>query len=214
MNLLIMGAPGTGKGTMSALIKDEYHVVHVSTGDMLREAIADKTEIGLKAQEYMAKGALVPDEIIHGIIYERLQKDDMKNGFLFDGYPRTIEQAIDLDNILNSLGMKIDAVINLGVDDEVLKERIVGRRTCSKCKEIYHVKTKPSKVEGVCDICGGELTQRKDDTLEALTTRLEAYYASTKPVIGYYEKMGLVSNINADQSREDVFKDIKSILGE
>ena len=214
MNLLIMGAPGTGKGTMSALIKDEYHVVHVSTGDMLREAIADKTEIGLKAQEYMAKGALVPDEIIHGIIYERLQKDDMKNGFLFDGYPRTIEQAIDLDNILNSLGMKIDAVINLDVDDEVLKERIVGRRTCSKCKEIYHVKTKPSKVEGVCDICGGELTQRKDDTLEALTTRLEAYYASTKPVIGYYEKMGLVSNINADQSREDVFKDIKSILGE
>ena len=214
MNLLIMGAPGTGKGTMSALIKDEYHVVHVSTGDMLREAVNEKTAVGLKAQEYMGKGSLVPDEIIHEIIFERLQKDDMKNGFLFDGYPRTNEQAVDLDEILKSLNMKIDKVINLNVDDEVLKERIVGRRTCSKCKEIYHIKNKPSKVEGICDVCGGELIQRKDDTLEALSNRLDSYYASTKPVIEYYEKMGLVSNINSDQLPEKVFEDIKSVLGD
>ncbi|MBR0462103.1 MAG: adenylate kinase [Erysipelotrichaceae bacterium] len=213
MNILIMGAPGTGKGTMSALIKEHYDVVHVSTGDMLRQAVAEKTEVGLKAQEYMNKGALVPDEVIHDIILERLAKDDIKKGFLFDGYPRTLEQAIDLDKILESLNMKIDHIIDLKVDDEILKDRITGRRTCKDCKEIYHIKNKPSKVEGVCDVCGGELIQRKDDTLEALSTRLEAYYASTKPVIEYYEKTGLVKTIDASKKAEEVFEDIKSVLG-
>ena len=213
MNILIMGAPGTGKGTMSALIKEHYDVVHVSTGDMLRQAVAEKTEVGLKAQEYMNKGALVPDEVIHDIILERLAKDDIKKGFLFDGYPRTLEQAIDLDRILESLNMKIDHIIDLKVDDEILKDRITGRRTCKDCKEIYHIKNKPSKVEGVCDVCGGELIQRKDDTLEALSTRLEAYYASTKPVIEYYEKTGLVKTIDASKKAEEVFEDIKSVLG-
>ena len=213
MNILIMGAPGTGKGTMSALIKEHYDVVHVSTGDMLRQAVAEKTEVGLKAQEYMNKGALVPDEVIHDIILERLAKDDIKKGFLFDGYPRTLEQAIDLDKILESLNMKIDHIIDLKVDDEILKDRITGRRTCKDCKEIYHIKNKPSKVEGVCDVCGGELIQRKDDTLEALSTRLEAYYASTKPVIEYYEKTGLVKTIDASKKAEEVFEYIKSVLG-
>lgn len=213
MNILIMGAPGTGKGTMSALIKEHYDVVHVSTGDMLRQAVAEKTEVGLKAQEYMNKGALVPDEVIHDIILERLAKDDIKKGFLFDGYPRTLEQAIDLDKILESLNMKIDHIIDLKVDDEILKDRITGRRTCKDCKEIYHIKNKPSKVEGVYDVCGGELIQRKDDTLEALSTRLEAYYASTKPVIEYYEKTGLVKTIDASKKAEEVFEDIKSVLG-
>ena len=183
-----MGAPGTGKGTMSALIKDSYDVVHVSTGDMLRQAVAEKTAVGLKAQEYMNKGALVPDEIIHDIILERLAKDDIRKGFLFDGYPRTLEQAVDLDKILDTLDMKIDRVINLEVGDEILKDRITGRRTCKDCKEIYHIRNKAPKVEGICDVCGGELVQRKDDTLEALSTRLETYYASTRPVIEYYER--------------------------
>ena len=213
MNILIMGAPGTGKGTMSALIKDSYDVVHVSTGDMLRQAVAEKTAVGLKAQEYMNKGALVPDEIIHDIILERLAKDDIRKGFLFDGYPRTLEQAVDLDKILDTLDMKIDRVINLEVGDEILKDRITGRRTCKDCKEIYHIRNKAPKVEGICDVCGGELVQRKDDTLEALSTRLEAYYASTRPVIEYYERKGLVSTIDAAKAADRVFEDIRSGLG-
>ncbi len=213
MNLLIIGAPGTGKGTMSSLIVDEYKVVHVSTGDMLREAVANKTEVGLKANEYMTKGQLVPDSVIHDIISERLAKNDIKQGFLFDGYPRTYEQALDLADILKGLNMKIDCVINLNLDEEVLKKRITGRRVCSKCKEIYHIENKPSKVDGICDKCGGELIQRKDDTLESLSTRLEAYHASTKPVIDYYQQFGLVKDVNADQKPEAVFKDIKAVLG-
>ena len=212
MNLLIMGAPGTGKGTMSNILVEKYGLVHVSTGDMLREAVANKTPVGLKAEEYMNKGALVPDEIIHDIILERLSKDDIKQGFLFDGYPRTLAQAEDLQTILDELNMPIDSVINLNVDDEIIKGRITGRRICKSCGAIYHTANKPSKVEGVCDECGGELYQRKDDTLESLSTRLEAYHSSTKPVIEYYEKMGLVNNIDASKGVNDVFEQIKSIL--
>ena len=213
MNILIMGAPGTGKGTMSKRIRENYDVVHISTGDMLRQAVEEKTAVGLKAQEYMNKGALVPDEIIHDIILERLSKDDIKKGFLFDGYPRTLDQAIDLDKILDTLNMNIDHILNLEVNDEVLKDRITSRRTCSKCKTIYNTKTHNPKVEGVCDVCGGEVIQREDDTLEALSNRLEAYYAQTKPVIDYYKKDRQVSNINGDNDRELVFGEIKSILG-
>lgn len=213
MNILIMGAPGTGKGTMSQLIKEHYDVVHVSTGDMLRQAVENKTTLGLKVQEYMSAGALVPDEVIHNIILERLAKDDIKKGFLFDGYPRTVKQAIDLDEILGKLNMNIDYIINLDVDVEILKERITGRRTCRNCKEIYHIKNMPPKVEGTCDLCGGELITREDDTLEALMKRLDEYYASTKPVIDYYEKTGLVHNIDGGRDANEVFEDIKAILG-
>ncbi len=213
MNILIMGAPGTGKGTMSQLIKEHYDVVHVSTGDMLRQAVENKTTLGLKVQEYMSAGALVPDEVIHNIILERLAKDDIKKGFLFDGYPRTVKQAIDLDEILGKLNMNIDCIINLDVDVEILKERITGRRTCRNCKEIYHIKNMPPKVEGTCDLCGGELIIREDDTLEALMKRLDEYYASTKPVIDYYEKTGLVHNIDGGRDANEVFEDIKAILG-
>lgn len=213
MNILIMGAPGTGKGTMSQLIKEHYDVVHVSTGDMLRQAVENKTALGLKVQEYMSAGALVPDEVIHNIILERLAKDDIKKGFLFDGYPRTVKQAIDLDEILGKLNMNIDYIINLDVDVEILKERITGRRTCRNCKEIYHIKNMPPKVEGTCDLCGGELITREDDTLEALMKRLDEYYASTKPVIDYYEKTGLVHNIDGGRDANEVFEDIKAILG-
>lgn len=213
MNILIMGAPGTGKGTMSQLIKEHYDVVHVSTGDMLRQAVENKTALGLKVQEYMSAGALVPDEVIHNIILERLAKDDIKKGFLFDGYPRTVKQAIDLDEILGKLNMNIDCIINLDVDVEILKERITGRRTCRNCKEIYHIKNMPPKVEGTCDLCGGELITREDDTLEALMKRLDEYYASTKPVIDYYEKTGLVHNIDGGRDANEVFEDIKAILG-
>ncbi len=151
MNLLIIGAPGTGKGTMSNLIIKDYEVAHVSTGDMLRAAISAQTEVGLLAKSYMDKGQLVPDETIHNVITEYFDNNKSKSGFLFDGYPRTVKQAEDFDGILKSEGMILDRVICLSLDDEILKNRITGRRVCPDCKEIYHITNKPSKVEGICD---------------------------------------------------------------
>lgn len=212
MNLLIIGAPGTGKGTMSNLIIKDYEVAHVSTGDMLRAAISAQTEVGLLAKSYMDKGQLVPDETIHNVITEYFDNNKSKSGFLFDGYPRTVKQAEDFDEILKSEGMILDKVICLSLDDEVLKNRITGRRVCPDCKEIYHITNKPSKVEGTCDKCGGKLVQRSDDTLEALEKRLVAYYEQTRPVVDYYEAKNLVSYINADQETEKVYEDIKKVL--
>ena len=212
MNLLIVGAPGAGKGTMAELIIKEYGIVHVSTGNMLREAIANKLEVGLAAQSYMEKGALVPDSIIHDIILERLSRDDMDKGFMFDGYPRTLNQAEDLDVILKSINKKIDVVINLDIEDEELVKRITGRRLCPKCGEIYNIYSKPSVKENVCDKCGSELTTRKDDNLESLTVRLNEYHHNTEPVLGYYKKMDIVKDVNAKRSANEVFEDIKSIL--
>ena len=212
MNLLIIGAPGTGKGTMSNLIIKDYEVAHVSTGDMLRAAISAQTEVGLLAKSYMDKGQLVPDETIHNVITEYFDNNKSKSGFLFDGYPRTVKQAEDFDEILKSEGMILDKVICLSLDDEILKNRITGRRVCPDCKEIYHITNKPSKVEGTCDKCGGKLVQRSDDTLEALEKRLVAYYEQTRPVVDYYEAKNLVSYINADQTTEKVYEDIKKVL--
>lgn len=212
MNLLIIGAPGAGKGTMSELILNNYHLVHVSTGDMLRAAVKAGTPVGLKAQEYMNKGALVPDEVIHDIIVERLSQDDIEAGFLFDGYPRTKAQAEDLDSILKELNKKIDCVINMNIDDEVLIKRITGRRLCPVCGEIFNIYFKAPEKKGICDKCGAELIQRKDDNLDSLKVRLEEYHKNTQAVIEYYEKAGIVKDVNADQSREEVFNEIKAVL--
>ena len=212
MNLLIIGAPGAGKGTMSELILNNYHLVHVSTGDMLRAAVKAGTPVGLKAQEYMNKGALVPDEVIHDIIVERLSQDDIEAGFLFDGYPRTKAQAEDLDLILKELNKKIDCVINMNIDDEVLIKRITGRRLCPVCGEIFNIYFKAPEKEGICDKCGAELIQRKDDNLDSLKVRLEEYHKNTQAVIEYYEKAGIVKDVNSDQSREEVFNEIKTVL--
>lgn len=212
MNLLIIGAPGVGKGTMSEYIIKGYNVVHISTGDMLRAAIKEQTPVGLKAQEFMAGGKLVPDSIIHDIIVDRLSKDDVKQGFLFDGYPRTLEQAKDLSKILENLNMKIDAVVNLDIDDEIVVKRITGRRICMKCGNIHNIYFKAPKVEGVCDVCGEKLTTRSDDNEDSLKIRLNAYHSSTQPVIEYYEKDGIVKHINANQKPEDEFNDIKKSL--
>ena len=212
MNLLIIGAPGAGKGTMSDLLIDNYHLVHVSTGDMLRAAVRAGTPVGLKAQEYMNKGALVPDEVIHDIIVERLSQDDVNDGFLFDGYPRTLAQAEDLDLILKQINKKIDRVINLDIEDEELIKRITGRRLCPTCGEIFNIYYKAPAKEGVCDKCGADLIQRKDDNLESLTVRLEEYHKNTQPVIEYYEAAGIVSHINAKQGVDEVYEDIKAAL--
>lgn len=212
MNLLIIGAPGTGKGTMSSLIINDYDVVHVSTGDMLREAISSNSEVGLMAKSYMDKGQLVPDETIHNVIIEFLEHNDLNGGFLLDGYPRTVVQAKDFDGILSLEGKKLDRVICLKLDDEILKNRITGRRVCPNCKEIYHITNKPSKVDGICDKCGSHLVQRSDDTLDALNKRLVAYYEQTKPVVDYYNEKNLVSYVDANQTTEKVYEDIKKIL--
>ncbi|MBQ6217538.1 MAG: adenylate kinase [Erysipelotrichaceae bacterium] len=212
MNLLIIGAPGAGKGTMSDLLIDNYHLVHVSTGDMLRAAVKAGTPVGLKAQEYMNKGALVPDEVIHDIIVERLSQDDVNDGFLFDGYPRTLAQAEDLDLILKQINKKIDRVINLDIEDEELIKRITGRRLCPTCGEIFNIYYKAPAKEGICDKCGAELIQRKDDNLESLTVRLEEYHKNTQPVIEYYEAADIVSHINAKQGVNEVYEDIKAAL--
>lgn len=212
MNLLIVGAPGVGKGTMSKFLVKEYGVEHISTGDMLREAVANATPVGLKAKEHMENGTLVPDDIINEIIHDRLSKDNGANGFLFDGYPRTVNQAKSLTEILDKLGLKIDAVINLEVDDDVLVKRITGRRTCPKCGSTFNIYYKIPKIENVCDDCGEKLIIRQDDNLESLTNRLSEFHKNTEPVIEYYEKDNLVKHINADQKREDEFADIRKSL--
>lgn len=212
MNLLIIGAPGVGKGTMSNLLIDEYKLVHVSTGDMLRAAVANKTKVGLLAESYMSNGQLVPDEVIHDIIVERLSQDDIKQGFLFDGYPRTKTQAIDLNEILKQLNLKIDVVLNLQIDDDVVVKRITGRRTCSKCGSIYNIYFGPSKVEGICDNCGSQLSIRKDDNVDSLKIRLSEFHKNTQPVIEYYKQQGIVSNINGDQAIENEYNEIKKVL--
>lgn len=212
MNLLIIGAPGAGKGTVSDRIIKDYELVHVSTGDMLREAVKNGTPVGLQAQGYMNRGELVPDEVIHDIIVERLSRDDVDAGFLFDGYPRTKNQAVDLDEILKHLDKKVDCVIDLDIDDEDLIKRITGRRLCPDCGEIYNIYYKPSKVEGVCDKCGGTLIQRKDDNPDSLKVRLEEYHKNTQPVIEYYEKMDIVRHVDASMSKDEVYDSVKNIL--
>ncbi len=212
MNLLIIGAPGAGKGTMSDILIKNFDLVHISTGDMLREAVRNETPVGKIAQGYMNAGALVPDEVIHDIIVERLSKDDLDNGFLFDGYPRTKAQAEDLSGILKQLGKKIDAVINLDIPDEDLIKRITGRRLCPACGEIYNIYFKKPSKEGFCDKCGAELIQRKDDNLESLEVRLSEYHKNTQPLIEYYEEMGLVKNTDASKGVDVVFEEIRSFL--
>ena len=212
MNLLIIGAPGVGKGTMSNLLIDDYKLVHVSTGDMLRVAVSNQTPVGKIASEYMNKGQLVPDEVIHDIIVERLKQDDIKNGFLFDGYPRTLNQAIDLDKILLELNMKIDAVLNLTIDDSVVVKRITGRRTCKKCGSIYNIYFGAPKIENVCDKCGEQLSMRSDDNEESLKQRLEEFHKNTQPVIEYYEKQNVVHNVNGDQTIDGEYQDIVKVL--
>ena len=212
MNILIMGPAGAGKGTMSDLILKEYNIAHISTGDMLRENVRNSTALGLEAQSYMNQGKLVPDDLINAMVEERIQQPDCANGYLLDGFPRTLVQAEVFDKIAKKIGKEVDAVIDLQVKFEILEERITGRRICPKCGAIYHIHNHTSKVEGVCDVCGSELQQRKDDTVEQLKVRMEAYESSTKPVIDYYDQKGVVTHIDAAQKPEKVFEDIKKAL--
>ena len=213
MKLLIMGRPGAGKGTQAANIKEYYNIPHISTGDMFRAAMKNGTKLGLLAKSYMEKGALVPDEVTIGIVEERLQEDDCKNGFLLDGFPRTIAQAEAFDAFLTSNNIKLDAALNVDVDASILIRRMVGRRVCKTCGATYHVEFNPSKKEGVCDNCGSPLIQRPDDTEETAVNRLETYDAQTAPLLDFYAKKNLLKTVNGDQPLDKVFDDIKAVLG-
>lgn len=212
MNILIMGGPGAGKGTMSEKIVEEYKINHISTGDIFRSEIGKQTELGMKAKGYMDQGLLVPDEVTNAMVKSYLERLDNKNGFLLDGYPRTIDQAKAFDEMSKGTSLVIDKVLALDISLDELAARVTGRRLCRGCSEIYHVTNKPSQKEGICDKCGGELYQRKDDTVESLKVRLEEYRTSTMPVLEYYRMQGLVSMIDASQSIEDVWNDTRKAL--
>ena len=214
MRAVLLGPPGAGKGTQAERLEEKYGVPQISTGDIFRKNIKEGTELGKKAQEYTNSGQLVPDELVVDLVKDRLMQDDCKNGYLLDGFPRTIFQAEQLDKFLEEQGQKLDAVINFEVANDVLIERLTGRRVCKNCGASCHVKFTPPKVEGVCDKCGGELEQRKDDSRETAENRLAVYEESTAPLIGYYSKTGALKNFNADQDIEKVFAEICAELGD
>lgn len=203
-----MGLPGAGKGTQAEMIKEKYNIPHISTGDMFRQAIKDETELGKKAKAFMDEGALVPDEVTNGIVEERLAKDDCNNGFLLDGFPRTVPQAEALDEITEKQGKRIDYVIHVDVPAEKLVERLTGRRVCPSCGATYHVTNKPPKVEGVCDHDGTELIQRDDDKAETVQKRLEVNIEQTKPLLDFYEEKGVLVTVDGDRAIDEVFADI------
>jgi adenylate kinase len=213
MKLLIMGRPGAGKGTQAANIKDYYKIPHISTGDMFRAAMKNETKLGLEAKKYMEKGLLVPDEVTIGIVEERLLEDDCKNGFLLDGFPRTIAQAEALDAFLAKNGVKLEAVLDVNVPAEILVRRMVGRRVCKTCGATFHVEFNAPKVEGICDNCGAKLIQRPDDTEETAVNRLAVYDENTAPLLDFYAKKNLLKTVNGDQPLDKVFDDIKEVLG-
>lgn len=195
-NLIIFGPPGAGKGTQSDAIKEKLQVNHLSTGDMLREAIKNQTEIGKQAKQYTDAGKLVPDEVVIGIVKDKVQSLGADKGILFDGFPRTLAQAEALDKMLESLGRKIDTVVSLDVPDENIVKRLTGRRMCTACNIIYHIQAKPPEKDGVCDQCGGALIIRDDDNESVIRNRLNTYHGQTSPVLGYYREKGVLMEVD------------------
>jgi len=212
VNLVLMGLPGAGKGTQAEKIVEQYGIPHISTGDMFRAAMKEGTELGLKAKSFMDKGELVPDEVTIGIVRERLAKDDCQNGFLLDGFPRTVPQAEALEALLSELNKKIDFVINISVDKSILMERLTGRRICKECGATYHLVFNPPAKEGICDRCGGELYQRADDHAETVKNRLDVNIKQQEPLLTFYETKGYLRTINGQQDINKVFADIQDLL--
>ncbi len=213
MNLMVFGAPGVGKGTQAKFLVEKYGIPQISTGDMLRAAIVQKTAMGLEAKKFMDEGKLVPDSTIIGIIKDRLSKDDCKNGFILDGFPRTLKQAEALNDLMKNSGNKLDKVLSFDAPDELIVQRIAGRRVCPKCGTTYHTEFNPPKVEGICDVCGTALIIRKDDNVDTVKNRLETYHAQTAPLIDFYKKMGVFVQIDGSQELSQVTKDMFDALG-
>ncbi|MBU8880222.1 adenylate kinase [Bacillus sp. FJAT-29790] len=213
MNLVLMGLPGAGKGTQAEKIVQKYGIPHISTGDMFRAAIKGETELGLQAKSFMDKGELVPDEVTIGIVRERLSKNDCEKGFLLDGFPRTVAQADALENILTQLGKQINYVINVDVDQDILMDRLTGRRICKDCGATYHLVFNPPAKEGICDRCDGELYQRADDNEATVKNRLDVNIKQTKPLLDFYESKGYLRNIDGQQEIDKVFSDLDVLLG-
>lgn len=207
-----MGLPGAGKGTQAEKIVQKYQIPHISTGDMFRQAIKDGTELGLKAKSYMDKGELVPDEVTVGIVRERLSKSDCQAGFLLDGFPRTVQQAESLDQILNDLNKEIDYCIHINVDKNILMERLTGRRICKSCGATYHLVFNPPQVANTCDKCGGELYQRPDDHAETVQNRLDVNVKQMKPLLDFYASKDVLKTINGVQEINKVFEEIDKLL--
>lgn len=218
MIIIMLGAPGTGKGTVAEILQEKLGIKQVSTGDIFRKNIKDRTEIGVLAEKYISKGNLVPDDVTIAIVKDRLEKPDVENGIILDGFPRTLKQAEELDKILAQKGKKVDKVINLTTPDEEIVERVANRRICSnqECKAVYNIVLNPPKVEGICDKCGHELIRRKDDTEETIRLRLKNYYEQTSPLVEYYEKQGkLLTEVvskTINKFGKDVAKEVVEIL--
>ncbi|MBE6126239.1 MAG: adenylate kinase [Erysipelotrichaceae bacterium] len=212
LNILIMGPAGAGKGTMSELIEKHYDVAHISTGDMFREEVKNNTKLGQKASEYMQAGLLVPDELVIDMVVDRVSRDDCNNGYLLDGFPRSLVQANVFDTKVIGTSRDISMVINLKIEEELLISRIENRRVCRNCGATYNLLTLAPKVEGICDVCGGDLYQRKDDNRETLEKRLESYRRETEPVLEHYRKLNLVHDVNAAQDIEKVWFEIERTI--
>ncbi|MBC8588147.1 adenylate kinase [Paratissierella segnis] len=208
MRLVLLGPPGAGKGTQASAIVERYKIPHISTGDILRLNIKNGTKLGIESKSYIDKGLLVPDELVVLIVRDRLKEDDCKNGFLLDGFPRNVKQAEALDSELKAMGIKLNGVVNIQADRDVLIERAMGRRICKECGATYHIKYNPPKVEGICDLDGSRLYQRDDDNEETVRTRIDVYHEQTQPLIDYYQKKGLLLDIDGTKSIDEITNSI------
>ena len=213
MKIIMLGAPGAGKGTQAKKIAEKYQIPHISTGDIFRANIKNGTELGNKAKTYMEQGLLVPDELVCDLVVDRVKQDDCANGYVLDGFPRTIPQAESLDGALKVMGQKVDYAVNVEVPDENIIRRMGGRRACLACGATYHVENIPPKKEGICDVCGAELVLRDDDKPETVKKRLNVYHEQTQPLIDYYTNAGVLVEVDGTLAMDDVFAAICKVLG-
>jgi len=212
MRLVLLGAPGAGKGTQAKKLIEKYGIPQISTGDILRKAVADGTPLGKEAKSYMDKGELVPDSVVIGLVKERLAQDDCKNGYILDGFPRNTSQAETLDNVLTEMNASLDIALSVDVEMDELMKRLTGRRTCKGCQQMYNVHFSPPKSEGTCDKCGGELYQRDDDMEETIKNRLDVYEKSTAPLIDYYGSKGVLKSVKGVGSNDEIFRNVCAVI--
>ena len=213
MKILLIGAPGVGKGSQATILSKTLNVPHISLGDIFRANISAGTPLGMAAKSYMDRGALVPDETTIEIVQDRIRQDDCKNGFILDGFPRTIQQAEALDRMLQAMDLTMDAIVNIELEDHVILERLTGRRVCEQCNQIYHISDKPPKTSGICDVCGTPLSIRKDDSHDVIARRLETYHSQTKPILAYYKSKAQLLMVRSEQDINQTTKNLFEKLG-